>query len=216
MKKISSLLFWSLCLILWSGCGQEKYPAGNELEVSWKVISNEYADQPGVKAQFTLENKSNFTLTDTNWALFFNQTPREIVKTEGDVQIARISGDWFKMVPEEGFILKPGQKVEIVYEASHWLIKESDAPMGPYFVFYGEDGAEKSVVEVTSLVIEPFTEPQQINRYRNDGDPICTKKGWNRKQVTWLPSQERLQERRLHPGKQPNLQGTVSTSGFVP
>ncbi len=192
MKKISSLLFWSLCLILWSGCGQEKYPAGNELEVSWKVISNEYADQPGVKAQFTLENKSNFTLTDTNWALFFNQTPREIVKTEGDVQIARISGDWFKMVPEEGFILKPGQKVEIVYEASHWLIKESDAPMGPYFVFYGEDGAEKSVVAVTSLVIEPFTEPQQINRYRNDGDPIPTPE-WQFEQnlkMTEIPAEQ--------------------------
>lgn len=174
MKKITSLLFGGLCLILWSGCGREEYPAGHELVVSWKVISNTFADQPGVKAQFTLENKSKFTLSESNWALFYNQTPREVRKTEGNVRIIRISGDWYKMVPDTGFILKPGEKAEIVYEADYWLIKESDAPLGPYFVFYGKEGDEKAIVAASDYTIEPFTEPEQINRHRNDGEPVPT------------------------------------------
>ncbi len=174
MKKISVLIFLSAAVILFPRCTPENYPTGDQLVVSWKVISNEYAGQPGVKAQFTLENKSNFTLNASNWALFYNQTPREVQSVAGNAQIVRISGDWFKLVPAEGFILKPGDKAEIVYEASHWLIKESDAPLGPYFVFYGKEGDEKAIMAATNYIIEPFTEPEQINRHRNDPEPIPT------------------------------------------
>lgn len=174
MKKITAILFLSGLVMLFPGCGEKPLPTGDQLEVSWKVISNVYADQPGVKAMFTLVNHSALTLDASNWALYFNQTPRGIRSVEGHAQITRLSGDWYRLSPAEGFRLEPGGKTEIVYEASDWLIKESDAPMGPYFVFYGKKGEEKSVVAATHYTIEPFTLPEQIDRHRNDSEPIPT------------------------------------------
>lgn len=174
MKKISFHVFLCTLLFMFTRCDQQKVPSGDQLTVSWKVISNEYADQPGVKAQFTIENKSGFTLDENNWALFYNQTPREVRNTEGNALITRISGDWYRLSPAGGFLLKPGEKAEIVYESEAWLIKESDAPLGLYFVFYGKDGAEKSIVAVSDYTLEPFTEPEQVNRHRNDYEPLPT------------------------------------------
>jgi len=192
MKIISTHLFCCLLLIAGSGCVNEKFPSGSDLAVSWKVISNEYADQPGVKAMFTVINNSRFTLNAANWALFYNQTPREVRSVEGNVQITRLSGDWYKLSPAEGFKLSPGEKVEIVYEAEAWLIKESDAPLGPYFVFYGKEGEEKAVVAATDYTIEPFTLPEQINRHLKDAEPIPTPEVIYRKnlQLTDIPMEE--------------------------
>lgn len=174
MNKKSLLLFLGGIILLFPRCGDKPLPTGDQLEVRWKVISNTYDSQPGVKAMFTLVNNSTFTLTATNWALFYNQVPREIRATEGNAQVTRLSGDWYKLAPREGFILKPGEKCEIIYEAEVWLIKESDAPLGPYFVFYGKDGSEQAVTAVTHYAIEPFTQPEQINRHLNDAEPIPT------------------------------------------
>lgn len=74
MKKITAILFLSGLVMLFPGCGEKPLPTGDQLEVSWKVISNVYADQPGVKAMFTLVNHSALTLDASNWALYFNQT----------------------------------------------------------------------------------------------------------------------------------------------
>lgn len=173
MKRAYLPSFLSLLVICMTGCTHTGYPTGDQIMVTWKVISNEYAAGPGVKALFTIENKSDFTLDGVNWALFYSQTPREIKNCTGNVTVARISGDWYKMSPAGGFKLKPGQKAEITVEAGRWWIKETDAPLGPYFVFYDKKGAEKAVV-ATTCSIEPFTLPEQINRYRDDAEPIPT------------------------------------------
>lgn len=171
-KKIS-LLFSAMAIVLFFvRCGQETYPAGDQLAVNWKVISNEFAESPRVMAQFTIENKGNYTLKPGTWALFYNQQPREILVNPENAVITRISGDWYKLEPTGDLVLKPGQKVELVYEAQAWWIKEVDAPLGLYFVFYGKDGEEKQVVAATNYTIEPFTSPEQINRHRNDPVPI--------------------------------------------
>ena len=190
MKKISAVLFLGTFFMLLTRCTNDNYPSGDQLAVSWKVISNELADQPAVRSVFTLQNNSSFTLNGSNWALFYNQTPREVIGMEGNAQITRLSGDWYKMVPTEGFILKPGDKTEIVVESEAWLIKESDAPLGPYFVFYGKDGGEKAIVAASDYTIEPFTTPEQINRHRNDAEPIPTPEVTYRKnlQLTDLPA----------------------------
>jgi hexosaminidase len=174
MKKISVLVFLSLAGICLIRCTQVSFPSGDQLVVNWKVISNEYSDQPAVKAQFTIENKSNFNMNASNWAMFYNQSPRKIISCTGNVTIDRISGDWFKLAPAKGFKLKAGAKAEIVIEASGWWIRETDAPQGAYFVFYDKKGAEEAIVAVSGYTIDPFTTPEQINRYRNDAEPIPT------------------------------------------
>jgi hexosaminidase len=174
MKKATLIFSAFLVLIFFSRCGQETYPTGNQLAVSWKVISNEHADQPRVKAMFTIENNGSYTLKHGNWAVFYNQQPREILENPEMVTITRVSGDWYKLEPTEGFILKPGEKTELIYEAEAWWIKEVDAPLGVYFVFYDKNGVEKQIVVAENYTIEPFTDPEQINRHRNDFEPIPT------------------------------------------
>ena len=174
MKIKLPSFFFCCAVILSTSCNQVTYPDGGQLAVTWKVISNEYADQPAVKACFTIENKSNFTLNAANWALFYNQSPRTITGTKGLAEVTHISGDWFKLSPKEGFTLKPGDATEINYEAEAWWIKESDAPQGPYFVFYDKEGMEVRITTASNFHIEPFVDPEQINRYRNDAEVIPT------------------------------------------
>jgi hexosaminidase len=174
MKKISLMFSVLMTIIFLTRCGQVTYPTGDQLVLSWKVISNEHSDKPQVKAQFTIENKGDVTLKPGMWAMFYNQSPREIVENPAGVTITRISGDWYKLEPNEGFILKPGEKAELVYEAQAWWIKEVDAPLGVYFVFYDKDGNEKQIVAADNFTIEPFENPEQINRHRNDLVPIPT------------------------------------------
>ena len=111
--KLSLVLAW----VMLSRCGTDVSPAGDQLALSWKVISNDFSDQPRVKAQFTIENKSNQVLKPESWALYYNQQPREILVNPEHALITRISGDWYKLQPGPGLVLKPGEKAELVYEA---------------------------------------------------------------------------------------------------
>lgn len=174
MKKIRTLFLILAVSVLAGGCGSVSYPTEEEIFVSWEVMSNEFAENPGVRARFTLENRSKLTLNGTNWALFYNQSPREIVVQPENVTITRISGDWYKLAPNQDFVLKPGASVELVYEAQAWWIKESDAPLGPYFVYYNKQGEEVSIVPVKQFELKPFVRDEQINRHRNDMEPIPT------------------------------------------
>lgn len=174
MKKVSLMFSAIIALFFFTQCGENSYPAADKLAVKWKVISNEYADRPQVKALFTIENQGTVALKPGMWAMFYNQSPREIIQNPSEVTITRISGDWYKLEPNEGFILNPGEKAELVYEAQAWWIKEVDAPLGVYFVFYDKAGNEKLISPATNFTIEPFENPEQINRHRNDLVPIPT------------------------------------------
>jgi hexosaminidase len=158
MKKIYVLIFSVIVMMSLTQCFQPEFPTADQIKVSWKMAGSDNPGQTGARAMFTFENNSRFTLKSSNWALFYNQFPRKIKSCTGNVSINRISGDWHKLSPMEGFLLKPGKKCEIVVEASYAWIKESDAPLGPYFVFYDKTGAEKSVVAISDYTIEPFSE----------------------------------------------------------
>ena len=175
MKK--SVVAFSMALLLLIGCTQ-KTPDSGEIKLSWEMVSNEYAETPKAKAKFSIENNSQFEFNDNNWALYFSQMPRSPLSADKNVEIQFISGDWFVMKPTEKFSLKPGEKVEITTEHSEWIIKETDAPLGPYFIFYDKKGHETDTVPVTDYTILPFTKPEQINRHKNDYEPIPTAE-WN-------------------------------------
>jgi len=156
----------------------EQIPGPNDIEVTWELISNTHSDQARTKAEFTIRNNSGFRMRDWNWALFYSQAPRGgIVADEGaNVKVEWINGDWHRVVPEEGFNLRRGQEVTIGYEASAWWIKESDAPMGLYLVFYDKEGNEREIVTVDNYSVKPFVREEQISRHRNDHTPIPTPK----------------------------------------
>ncbi|MGC9356065.1 MAG: carbohydate-binding domain-containing protein, partial [Mariniphaga sp.] len=123
----NSVVAFSMVLSLFIGCTQ-KSPAPGEIKLSWEMVSNEYAETPKAMAKFHIENNSQFTFTDWNWALYFSQMSRTPLSADNNVEIGFISGDWFVMKPKENFILKPGETIEITTEQSEWIIKETDAP----------------------------------------------------------------------------------------
>lgn len=173
----NSVAAFSIILVLFVGC-MPKTPAPEEIKMSWELVSNEYAETPKAKAKFSLENNSQFTFNGRNWALYFSQMSRTPLSSDNNVEIQFISGDWFVMKPTENFRLKPGETIEIITEHSDWLIKETDAPLGPYFIFYDKKGNETDTFPVTDYNILPFTRPEQANRHKNDYEPIPTAE-WN-------------------------------------
>ena len=161
---------------------KEKFPSVEKIAVQWELVTN-FTDQPNVfHAKFEIINNSNIALTDKNWTLFFNMAPRQIIenKTQQPALLQHINGDWFKLTPNENFNLEPGKSITIEYHGVEAVIKETDRPLGLYFVFYDAHGAEEKIVEVSDYAWTPFTKPEQINRNADDEEPIPTSE-WNYK-----------------------------------
>ncbi len=170
--KISIIMLVAFTTV---SCNMQKWPGPDEIAISWEVLSNTFDEQAMVRAKFIVENNSETTLSSNNWELYFNQSPRFLIKTheESLTQVERISGGWYRIFPEEGFSLLPGEKVSIVYESRYWWIKETDAPQGLYFVFHDEKERE-SIIEVENYKILPFEREEQTRRHYRDQEPVPT------------------------------------------
>jgi hexosaminidase len=167
-----------ICLtpvFLLTACLQQKFPGHGDIAVSWEVISNTFSPNAAVRAEFVIQNNSDFTLSDSNWSLWFSQAPRRLLgyDTLANLQVERINGDWYRVYPAQGFMLKPGESVSFYYDNSEWWTKESDAPNGLYFVFIDEND-NQTLSPVTRYTLKPFVREEQITRHKNDHQPIPT------------------------------------------
>jgi hexosaminidase len=174
--KKTGILILAVIIIMAVSCKREKFPAADDIKITWEVISNTYnKDEAAVKASFTIENKSQTVLSDDNWTLYFNQSPRFVIHSgEGSgAQVELINGDWYRIFPDEGFELLPGETFSVTYESRHWWIKESDAPKGLYFVFKDGNGKEK-IVMANNYSVVPFERPEQLSRHFRDEVPVPT------------------------------------------
>ena len=172
----TGILILAVIIIMAVSCKREKFPGSGDILIKWEVISNTYnKDQTAVKAEFTIENRSQTVLNDQNWTLYFNQSPRYVLNSgaSSGAQVELINGDWYRIFPEEGFELQPGEKFSITYESRYWWIKESDAPHGLYFVFINSRGKEK-IVTVNNFTIVPFERTEQLSRHFRDETPVPT------------------------------------------
>jgi hexosaminidase len=165
-----------LFLIL-SSCGSNTETVEKKsISVHWELVTN-FTDEVNVfNARFELKNNSQLTLSKNNWALFFNMAPRQIVtpKKPQPASLHHINGDWYKLVPNENFSLKPNETVVVDYQGVEGVIKETDRPLGLYFVFYDQKGKEEEIIEVADYTWTPFTKSDQINRNTDDAEPIPT------------------------------------------
>ncbi|GAB3168743.1 family 20 glycosylhydrolase [Telluribacter humicola] len=143
------------------------------MSVTWELVSNLTQKNDEFEAMFVMTNNSKLTLGDENWALFFNMAPRPIVAHSNPqpASIQHINGDYYKLVPERGFKLEPGATIEIRYKGTEGVIKETDAPVGLYFVYYGK---KQQIVQVDDYKIKPFVRDEQIRRSRDDLEPLPT------------------------------------------
>ena len=176
MKNISILTIVMALGILLSNCkSTEKDNAmAKDIVVKWELVSNITSENGVFYARFIIENNSKTELSN-NWKLFFNIIPRPILSPTSPQPgvVEHINGDWHQLIPAADFSLKQNQSIEIPYKGYSYYIKESNGPIGVYFVFYNDDGSEKQIVEVDCETL-PFTKPEQINRTTDDLVPIPT------------------------------------------
>jgi hexosaminidase len=170
--KLHLLIGIQLFTIL--SCSLQKSSNTDNIFISWEVISNTSAEQPKSKCVFIIENKGKNEFVG-NWQLYFSQTPRKVFESPTNTHgiIEHLSGDWYRLVPQNTISIKPYEQIKIYYETEYWFIKESDAPSGLYFVFTDNRG-EESISSVQNYTILPFNRPEQILRHKNDLTPLPT------------------------------------------
>jgi|694.fasta_scaffold00176_31 hexosaminidase len=148
--------------------------AESPVRVSWELVTN-FTQTPDVfEARFMLHHAGQQPLGDSGWGLYFNMAPRPI-RQHPIAQMATVehlNGDWYRLVPNPGFHLKPGESIEIRYLGVEAVIKESDAPLGLYFVFDNGRPESQRIERVANYQIVPFSRPEQINRGPGDQHPI--------------------------------------------
>lgn len=168
MNKYLACFICFLVTFGFYGCGQEQSweKAVDQIHLEWELVSNFVGENDEFLAQFILNNQSAQSLDDEGWALFFNMSPRRILETEY-ADITHLNGDWYRLSPKPGFQLEPGETVAISYKGTEGVIKETDAPMGLYFVFYG-DNDEESILPVTNWQVRPFVREEQLLRGHED------------------------------------------------
>lgn len=176
MTTSARLTLLVLAAVTWlSGCREElKYPPAEKIAVKWQLLTN-FTDSAEVfNAKFTLTNNSDLPLA-SNWILYFNMAPRPILRNREPQQgtLHHINGDWYKLVPVKDFSLDPGKSVEITYRGTEAVIKNTDQPLGLYIVYHeGED--EKQIGVITDYTLVPFSQASQVNRKKEDEEPIPT------------------------------------------
>ncbi|WP_163379986.1 family 20 glycosylhydrolase [Cyclobacterium sp. SYSU L10401] len=165
MNKSNTYFLLLGIFIFFTSCQQEEswQNTVNQLHLEWELVSNFTEEEGQFEARFIIENKGNDPLEDEGWALFFNMSPRMIVSsTKAD--ITHINGDWYKLSPREGFYLDAGKQMEISYTGIEGVIKETDAPMGLYMVFYGAEDQELATIPVSNWEVRPFERKEQLLR----------------------------------------------------
>ena len=168
------------CLLLLLGVhasrGQSvRWAEAKNIHLSWELVSNLQATHETFEARIVFKNQSTLTLTEQGWTLYFNMAPRPILpnKRPQPALIQHINGDWYKLVPSRGFRLAPGDSLTISYWGVEGVIKETDAPLGPYFVFTQADGQEQ-IVPAKAFEIKPFVREEQLRRNKDDLLPLPT------------------------------------------
>ena len=134
----------------------------NDLTINWELKENSIGGKLIYKAAFNFINQSDIAFPAKDWAMYFNKLPIDVrVANDSPLQIERINGDFFRVLPTENFKgLAAGDSISLEYESNAWIVKESDAPCGLYFTFDNE-----SIIEVAeSYNILPFERTEQFKR----------------------------------------------------
>ena len=175
-EDFKNIVISGTLLLFISSCAQqerENDAVNMNIKLTWTVVTNMLGGESSCRAAFTIQNNANQTLGNSGWAIYYSQSPRDITNApDAKATIKHISGDWFTIIPTQSFSLAPKEQVTVHYDLSHYLIKETDAPLYPYIVHYDNNGNETSFSRITDYKILPFVKPEQINRGPDDVVPI--------------------------------------------
>jgi hexosaminidase len=149
---------------LFSACGVNRPAEIDDLSgvhVHWEFLGNRIDETSS--AAFTFVNNTSATIDYSNWALYFNQNTLHI----GDLPdaakgvVEHINGDLYRFKPGYEFLLQPGDSITVSYHYRGFMIKESDAPAGAYFVM-DHDSEKERVFLPSAFTKAPFADLEAI------------------------------------------------------
>ena len=123
------------------------------LSATWQLLGHHVEGDGALYAAIKLTNQGNQPLGNSGWAFYLNRYPSHILpeSVQGDVDLKRISGGFFRITPRESFTpLKQGDTATILYGSHHPMIKATDGPVGGYIIFEGS-------TEVVNIPIRQLT-----------------------------------------------------------
>ncbi len=140
----------------------DRRPGGPAIAIAWECLSN-YTRDDAFSARLTLRNASQDAIAP-GWAIFFNTCRKVLADSVVDgFAIAHLNGDLFRLSMPGGGPWLPGVTHTVEYEALHWAISITDAPLGFYLLPL--DGAP---IDLGDPEIAPFARPEQRHRMRGD------------------------------------------------
>jgi len=167
-NHVQSLLKYTLIIFLtatMTGCSVGKV-TGEQLEalsVQWELLANHFGEDDSCSAAFTFYNRGDKELNGEGWKIYFNQytvEPSTMLAPElGTVDY--INGDFYRFTPGPGFSIAPGDSLVFEYSYHGILIKESDAPVGLYFVL-NESKEDEWIAPLANFVLKPFEDYGKI------------------------------------------------------
>ncbi len=163
MKNVTLLL---LIIFFVHSCNQmtsQENEMNADLGLQWEFLGNDGSGGYH-SAQFSLENKGKKSLKDKGWVIYFSQMGLGVIQESvtGNVRIDHMNGDWMRISPEAGFQLNPGKEVSIRYDKPGWLIKECEAPEGPYVVFRNMETGVNESLAFDRYTVAPFPSIENI------------------------------------------------------
>jgi hexosaminidase len=135
----------------------------NDLQIDWKLVTNNHKGEDKYLFTFTLTNTSKkLILPPTGWTIYYNAN-REIADSNltGPLKSFRIHGDLFYLKPAAGFKgLKSGESISAEGIGEAWAFNISDAPAG-YYLVWDKDPKKAYAINKTSA-----TPPADINKFK--------------------------------------------------
>ncbi len=133
------------------------------IAIAWECLSN-YTRDDAFSARLVLRNDGREAIAP-GWAIGFNTCRKVIASSVSPgYAIGHRNGDLFRLTMPDGGPWLPGQSHTVEYEALHWAISITDAPLG----FYLEPGDGGAPVDLGDPEIAPFARPEQRHRMRGD------------------------------------------------
>jgi len=161
-NQAQNLLKYTVIIFLtgtMAGCSTGKV-TGEQLDalsVQWELLTNHFGEDDSCSAAFTFYNRGDKELNGEGWKIYFNQytvEPGTMLAPElGSVEY--INGDFYCFLPSTGFSIAPGDSLVFEYSYHGILIKESDAPVGLYFVL-NESKKDEWIAPLSNFVLKPF------------------------------------------------------------
>ncbi|MDD3716384.1 MAG: family 20 glycosylhydrolase [Candidatus Marinimicrobia bacterium] len=139
------------------------------IEVSWKLISNQYQGRGVHKSEITFTNNSRHTLKNDNWTYYYSSFRTIVRDQESDIVAGEtINGDLSRLYPTEKFPkLRPGESISFPLISTHYAMHFTDAPTGGFFVIKGLMGKEL-ILNTGDATVLPFPKDEAYRRSAAD------------------------------------------------